>query len=53
VFGLGAADLVEEAVRFAPPVIDALVETGLLEELIRRRLASFYLSDDARALIDG
>jgi hypothetical protein len=52
-FGLGAADLVEEAMRFAPPVIEALVETGLLEELIRRRLASFYLSDEARALING
>lgn len=52
-FGLGAADLVEEALRFAPPVIEALVETGLLEEMIRRRLASFYLSDEARSLING
>ncbi|RJS46499.1 hypothetical protein [Nocardioides cavernaquae] len=52
-FGLGAADLVEEALRFAPPVIEAMLETGLLEELIRRRLASFYLSDEGRALING
>jgi hypothetical protein len=52
-FGLGAADLVEEALRFAPPVIEALLETGLLEDLVRRRLSSFYLSDEARALING
>lgn len=50
-FGLGPDDLVEEALRFAPPVIEALRETGLLEAGIRRHLARFYESEAAQALL--
>lgn len=50
-FGLDREDLVEEARRFGPPVLDALAEAGVLEGLIRRRLAGFYSSPEARALL--
>lgn len=52
-FGLGREDLVEEALRFGPPVIEALHEAGLLEELVRPRLAGFYASPAARALLES
>ena len=35
----------QEAETLAPPVIEGLAETGLLEELVRRRLGAFYESD--------
>jgi len=50
-WGLGRDDLVEEALRFGPPVIEALAEAGVLEQLIRRRLSSFYDSPEAQALL--
>ncbi|SDL11331.1 hypothetical protein SAMN05428985_109211 [Nocardioides sp. YR527] len=50
-WGLGRDDLVEEALRFGPPVIEALAEAGVLEQLVRRRLSSFYDSPEARALL--
>ncbi|MFT4262153.1 MAG: hypothetical protein QM572_02115 [Nocardioides sp.] len=50
-FGLGPDDLVEEALRFAPPVLDVLAETGMLETLIRRQLEPFYSSPEAAALL--
>lgn len=50
-FGLGRDDLVEEALRFGPPVLDALADTGILEALVRRRLEGFYTSPAAQALL--
>lgn len=50
-FGLGPDDLVEEALRFAPSVLEALRETGLLAAGIRRHLARFYESAEAQALL--
>lgn len=50
-WGLGRDDLIEEALRFGPPVIETLAEAGVLEQLVRRRLASFYESAEARALL--
>ena len=50
-FGLGRDDLIEEALRFAPSVIEALAEEGLLEGLVRRRLEGFYASPEAHALL--
>lgn len=52
-FGLGRDDLIEEAMRFAPRAIAALDEAGVLEALVRRRLAAFYDSAEARALLGG
>ena len=50
-FGLGPDDLVEEALRFAPSVLEALRETGLLEAAVRRHLARFYESSAAQSLL--
>lgn len=50
-FGLGREDLIEEALRFAPSVIEALADEGLLEGLVRRRLEGFYASPEAHALL--
>jgi hypothetical protein len=50
-FGLARDDLVEEALRFGPPAIEALAKTGALQDLLRRRLASFYHSPQAAALL--
>ncbi|MES1933666.1 hypothetical protein T35B1_13728 [Salinisphaera shabanensis T35B1] len=35
----------QEAETLAPPVIEGLAESGLLEDLVRRRLGAFYASD--------
>ncbi|WP_250655243.1 hypothetical protein [Alkalimarinus coralli] len=45
--------ITEEAERFAPQILDALRESGQLEELLRRRLASFYTSSEALDCIKG
>lgn len=50
-FGLGRDDLVEEALRFGAPVLEALAEAGVLEPLVRRRLAGFYASPEAQSLL--
>lgn len=50
-FGLGRDDLIEEALRFAPQAIEALARTGLLEAIARRRLAGFYRSPEAQAVL--
>ena len=52
-FGLGRDDLVAEAVRFGPPAIDALAESGLLAEFVRRQLARFYESPQALAVLSA
>jgi len=51
-FGVEREDLVEEALRFAPPVIQALSENGMLAALLRRRLEPFFLSDAVLALLE-
>ena len=50
-FGLGRDDLVEEARRFGGPVLEALADAGVLDGLVRRRLAGFYTSPAAQALL--
>lgn len=42
--GVRRADLMEEAVRFGPPVIERLDADGVVERALRRRLAPFYES---------
>jgi hypothetical protein len=51
-FGIEREDLVEEALRFAPPVIQVLSENGMLAAFLRRRLEPFYLSDTVLALLE-
>ena len=50
-FGLASDGLLETALRLAPKIIATLEGRGLLEELIRRRLAGFYESDEAQAIL--
>jgi hypothetical protein len=51
-FGIEREDLVEEALRFAPPVIQVLSENGMLAAFLRRRLEPFFLSDTVLALLE-
>ena len=52
-FGIERADLVEEAMRFAPDAIAAMDDAGVLADTLRRQLARFYDSDEARAILAG
>ncbi|PEG56667.1 hypothetical protein H5U98_04715 [Mycolicibacterium boenickei] len=51
--GVGREDMLEEALRFGPPVIALLDERGYLESVLRRRLIPFYLSDQFREALAG
>jgi hypothetical protein len=51
-FGIQREDLLEEAMRFGPPVIDVLSENGMLAAFLRRRLEPFFLSDEVLALLE-
>lgn len=48
---LDRADVVADAVRLAPGVVGAMVESGELEALLRAELAPFYASDAVTALL--
>lgn len=50
-FGLDREDLIEEAMRFAPPVIEALHSAGLLDAFVRRQLEGFYASPEVAAIL--
>ncbi|MGE4427674.1 MAG: hypothetical protein AB7G37_14585, partial [Solirubrobacteraceae bacterium] len=49
--GLTRDDLLEEAVRFGPRALRVLRDEGLVEAFLRRRLAPFFASPEARALL--
>lgn len=51
--GVSRADLVEEALRFGPPVIEVLRENGMLATFFRRRLEPFYSSPEVLALLES
>lgn len=51
--GLDAAQLREDALRFAPRALAALRKKKLLAPLIRRQLAPFYASPEVAAMLDG
>ncbi|GED97996.1 hypothetical protein [Gordonia crocea] len=50
--GVFRADLIEEGLRFGPPVIARLHERGFLDEVVRHRLAGFYQSPRFRAAFE-
>lgn len=50
--GIDRAVLEREALTLAPPVLDALHDSGYLEALIRRRLEPFYSSAAAGKILD-
>lgn len=43
--------LVDDAMRFAPPIIELLKEKGIIADVLRRRLSPFYFSDSTLALL--
>ncbi|MFH5210321.1 hypothetical protein ACHIPZ_19230 [Antrihabitans sp. NCIMB 15449] len=49
--GLSRDDLIAEAARFAPPIIDALIANGVLADQLRQRLEPFFSSDAAIAIV--
>jgi hypothetical protein len=51
-FGVRREDIVEEALRFAPPVIEVLRENGMLAAFLRRRLEPFFRSDAVAMLLE-
>lgn len=51
--GVARSDLVEEAMRFGPPVIEMLDADGVVEAALRRRLSQFYLSDEFATVVDS
>lgn len=50
-FGIGRADLLEEAQRFTPPILELLRERGLLNAFLRRHLEPFFASEAVVALL--
>lgn len=50
--GITQDDLLEEALRFGPPVIARLEAEGYLSGLLRRRFAPFYSSPEFLAAVD-
>ena len=50
---MGREDLIEEGLRFGPPVLDLLDERGYLDTLLRRRLTPFYASEEFHAALAG
>jgi hypothetical protein len=51
--GITRDDVLDEAQRFVPPLIDAAKRDGRLEDLIRTRLKPFYTSKKVLALLDS
>jgi hypothetical protein len=51
--GISRDDLMAELQQLVPPVIEAAVADGRLASLVRARLAPFYESDAARAILAG
>jgi hypothetical protein len=50
-FGVSRTDMIEEANRFAPPIIELLRQNGTLNALLRRRLEPFFLSPQTLSLL--
>ncbi len=48
---LDRADLVADVARFAPAVVDSMIESGDLERLLRAELEPFYASAEVRKLL--
>ncbi|MXG91217.1 hypothetical protein [Nocardioides flavescens] len=48
---LDRADVVADLVRFAPGVVEPLVESGALERIVRAELAPFYASAEVAELL--
>ena len=43
--------MVDDAMRFAPPIIELLKEKGILADFLRRRLEPFFFSESTLAIL--
>ena len=50
--GIARDDLLDDARRFAPPVLRLLRERGLLDAWLRRHLAPFFEKPETLAILD-
>lgn len=50
--GIERDDLLDDARRFAPPVLRLLRERGLLDQWLRRQLEPFFFKDETLALLE-
>ncbi|MBB3039539.1 hypothetical protein [Hoyosella altamirensis] len=48
--GVSREDMIEEALRFAPPIIGVISENGMLENFVRRQFEPFVNSEQVREL---
>jgi hypothetical protein len=51
--GISRDDVLDEAQRFVPPLVDAAKRDGRLEELVRARLKPFFASKKALAILES
>jgi hypothetical protein len=51
--GIDEDIMIQQAMRFGPPVIRVLHERGMLEALFRRQLEGFYGSPEVAAILEG
>lgn len=51
--GIHREIMIDEAMRYAPPVIKMLKKKKLLEPRIRRQLEKFYISDEVKEILAG
>jgi hypothetical protein len=49
--GVGRDDMAEEAYRFAPPILDLLVENGMFDAIVRRLHVDFFASDRVQRIL--
>ena len=49
--GVSRDDMIEEARRFGPPVIDVLVANGMFDEIVRSTHADFFASPQVAAIL--
>lgn len=50
--GVGRDDMLEEANRFAPPILDLLANNGMLNAIVRRLHEDFFDSERVQTILD-
>lgn len=50
--GVDKKMILDEALRYAPPIIEVLKERGILQDTLRRRLEGFWFADSTLALLE-
>ncbi len=50
--GVDRDDMAEEAMRYAPPIVDLLVSNGMFDDIVRRLHMDFFTSDRVRQILE-